>query len=71
MGRTLGCALDDSGFVWVWGSNADGELGLDDTVPRDLPAPVVALKNRKISHVQAGGASIVTLGKTVPLVKKP
>lgn len=41
IGRSMACALDEKGFVWTWGENAGGELGLGDTVKRDLPAPVL------------------------------
>ena len=41
IGRSMACALDEKGFVWTWGENAGGELGLGDTAKRDLPAPVL------------------------------
>jgi len=41
IGRLLGCALDDSGFVWIWGTNSEGELGIGDMNPRELPSPVL------------------------------
>ena len=30
VGDKIGCALDESGFVWTWGNNTEGELGLGD-----------------------------------------
>lgn len=42
----MGCALDETGYVWTWGSNTDGELGVGDVAPRELPSPVLSLKGR-------------------------
>ena len=41
LGRLIGCALDEKGFVWTWGNNTDGELGLGDRDQRDLPSVVL------------------------------
>jgi alpha-tubulin suppressor-like RCC1 family protein len=62
IGKTLGCALDEKGFIWVWGNNTEGELGLGDQINRDLPAPVLQLKGRSITNVACGGKSIICLG---------
>lgn len=64
VGKSIGCAQDESGFVWCWGQNSNGELGLGDTYPHDLPAPVLALKGQKISQISTGGQSVICLGKT-------
>jgi len=37
----MACAIDESGFVWTWGANTEGELGLGDKINRALPAPVL------------------------------
>jgi alpha-tubulin suppressor-like RCC1 family protein len=52
--KNIGCALDTSGFLWVWGPNSKGELGLGDLDKRELPAPVVSLKTRELSLIAAG-----------------
>jgi len=31
VGKFMACALDEKGFVWTWGENAKGQLGLGDT----------------------------------------
>lgn len=49
-------------MVWVWGPNSDGELGIGDLNPRDLPAPVLSIKGKKITQVNVGGSSIICLG---------
>jgi len=59
----MACALDEKGFVWSWGENTEGELGLGDTVNRNLPAPVLQLKGRKINFVACGGRSVICLGQ--------
>ena len=41
IGKSMACVLDENGFVWTWGLNTEGELGLGDTAGRDLPAPVL------------------------------
>ena len=41
IGKKRACALDEKGFVWTWGENSEGELGLGDIINRDLPAPVL------------------------------
>lgn len=63
IGKSMACALDEKGFVWTWGENAEGELGLGDTMKRDLPAPVLQLKGRNISSIACGGRSVLCLGQ--------
>ena len=63
IGKSMACALDEKGFVWTWGENAEGELGLGDTVKRELPAPVLQLKGRNISGIACGGRSVICLGQ--------
>ena len=62
MSKHIGCALDQSGFVWCWGQNKDGELGIGDNDSHELPAPVLALKGQKISQISTGGQSVICLG---------
>ena len=38
------CALDDTGRVWCWGRNADGQLGDGTTTDRLTPVPVASLE---------------------------
>jgi hypothetical protein len=44
-------AADQEGRVWVWGRNADGELGLGDFVRRSEPTVVTRLLPHWISKV--------------------
>jgi alpha-tubulin suppressor-like RCC1 family protein len=40
LGTSHSCAFDDYHQVFCWGENAQGQLGLGDTQPRDEPTPV-------------------------------
>jgi alpha-tubulin suppressor-like RCC1 family protein len=62
IGKSMACVLDEKGFVWTWGENSQGELGLGDTLKRDLPAPVLSLKGRNITSIACGGRSVICLG---------
>jgi Alpha-tubulin suppressor and related RCC1 domain-containing proteins len=44
-------ALDNQGFVWIWGNNNKGQLGLFDTTNRNIPQKL-NLKN--ISQIVCG-----------------
>jgi|NorSeaMetagenome_1021524.scaffolds.fasta_scaffold83809_1 alpha-tubulin suppressor-like RCC1 family protein len=35
-------ALDDTGLAWVWGANAEGQLGSGDVAQRSQPARLQA-----------------------------
>ncbi|MFT3838333.1 MAG: hypothetical protein QM723_15220 [Myxococcaceae bacterium] len=43
-GDSHACAIH-SGALWCWGSNASGQLGLGDTLPRNRPTPLDAGTN--------------------------
>lgn len=47
MGYYHAMALLDSGEVYVWGRNHKGQLGLSDTVNRDIPTKVEGFSNIK------------------------
>ena len=42
----MGAAIDTKGFVWSWGTNVCGELGVGDLEPRIHPYPVLTLQNK-------------------------
>jgi alpha-tubulin suppressor-like RCC1 family protein len=54
-GTEFSLALDGSGAVWAWGTNAHGELGDGTTTNRLTPVRVSGLTN--VVAVSAGGAS--------------
>ena len=39
-------AITDSGILWTWGYNVDGELGIGDTTDRHLPVKAAAVPAR-------------------------
>jgi len=43
VGGTSGAAVDEEGCVYVWGSNANGELGVGDENNRVEPSALLAL----------------------------
>lgn len=61
----MACVLDEKGFVWTWGENSEGELGLGDEARRDHPAPVLQLKGRNITKIACGGRSVICLGQEI------
>jgi alpha-tubulin suppressor-like RCC1 family protein len=50
--------------VWIWGENKQGELGLGDSAPRQVPDPSNYFQTKKISKVIAAD------GYSIALVKK-
>lgn len=56
-GNSFSMAVTTQGGVFSWGSNEDGQLGLGE-IPQsfvDIPSPVSALSDLRISSVCAGG----------------
>ena len=46
-------AITDSGELWIWGDNGDGQLGIGDTTDRHAPVKV-SVNGQKIVAVAAG-----------------
>lgn len=46
--------VDENGEVYTFGRNTCGQLGFGDTVPRNVPEPVPALKGKNIIHAAVG-----------------
>ena len=65
VGRYVASATDSRGMVWTWGKNDQGELGLGDFDVRAHPAPMLALKSRKLKKVSCGGNFAIGLGQNV------
>jgi alpha-tubulin suppressor-like RCC1 family protein len=60
-GNDFTLALDSSGFVWAWGGNGSGQLGLGDTTTRHVP---VMLGLTDIVAIAAGHGHSVALNST-------
>lgn len=56
-------ALNAEHHVFAWGSNDNGQLGLNDTQPRDEPTKITALANKFISKIFCGAAcsAVITI----------
>ena len=72
VGGSFGVAKDREGMLWTWGSNSNGELGLNDFKTRLYPHPILSLKRKEIKKVTCGGAFVIALGydKVEPIVKE-
>jgi X-linked retinitis pigmentosa GTPase regulator len=62
VGRSVSAALDDSGLLWAWGTNQNGELGVGDNEPRGHPFPILSLKGKKVTSVHCGDDYVMCLG---------
>ena len=51
-------ALDSTGNVWSWGSNSNGELGLNDTAHRSSPVQIGLYGVKFIGQGNNGGVAI-------------
>ena len=60
-------AIDQSGKIYTWGPNMDGQLGQGDFTQRILPTQIAQLKRKTITQVSIGEKFVVALGKNVSL----
>lgn len=63
---SFGAAIDIDGFLYTWGDNQYGQLGLGDFVPKKVPSKVNQLRKKRVNYIASGGNYIVALGKDVP-----
>jgi alpha-tubulin suppressor-like RCC1 family protein len=47
-------ALDDSGQVWTWGSNSEGQLGVGDLSQRNQPVQITFFSQINVVQIAAG-----------------
>jgi len=57
-GVDFGVALTDSGDVYSWGRNSEGQLGLGDQAPRDSPALIPRLVEEDVIGVSCGSTHV-------------
>lgn len=69
IGTGFGVGIDTNNNIMTWGTNSDGELGLDDGEPRSTPVVVSYLKGKNIKNVSCGGKFCIALGKDMLLKK--
>ena len=53
-GNSHSCALSDSGNAYCWGENGNGQLGLGDTVDRNVPTALTMPSSVTFSSMKAG-----------------
>lgn len=59
----MGSAIDNTGMIWVWGLNKNGELGVGDYSVRSNPYPLASLKGKVIESLSIGNYFAIALGK--------
>lgn len=57
-GVDFGVALTDSGDLYSWGKNSEGQLGLGDQAPRDSPALIPGLVEEDVIGVSCGSTHV-------------
>ena len=65
-GTSAVAALDSTGVIYVWGNNASGQLGLNDTINRSSPVQITSVASIAWSQFSVGGqvmVGITTLGR--------
>ena len=65
LGNKFGICIDSAGYLYGWGNNNNGELGLGDYDPRNNINQIVTLQNKIIKDFSCGGNFIIALGNTV------
>ncbi|OMJ90599.1 hypothetical protein SteCoe_6997 [Stentor coeruleus] len=70
IGTGFGVGIDTNNNVMTWGTNSDGELGVDNGEPKTTPVYVSYLKGKGIKNVSCGGKFCIALGKDILLKKK-
>jgi alpha-tubulin suppressor-like RCC1 family protein len=58
-GTSHGVALTDSGVVWTWGNNSNGQLGIGNTTSSTVPVEVTSISG--VLAIAAGGNSTYAL----------
>ncbi|KAH9632124.1 hypothetical protein HF086_002631 [Spodoptera exigua] len=64
--------VDEHGEVYTFGRNTCGQLGFGDTVTRNVPEPVPALRGKNIIHAAVGRHhTLFVTGKAKPCSQMP
>ena len=57
----IAIAHTDSGELFAWGDNMQGQLGLGDTERRTTPTLITALSGKHVTAIACGAESIAAL----------
>lgn len=63
LGEDFICALDKNNFVYSWGRNERGQLGLGDTTDQMSVCLVESLNDRDVAFLAVGRNFIIGLGE--------
>ena len=44
----MGTVIDQKNYVWVFGENSSGELGVGDCISRSSPYPLIMMQGKPI-----------------------
>lgn len=70
LGGSFALVMDSKGNIFSWGTNQNGELGLNDFDSRPTPTLIPSLKNKRLKKILAGGNFAICLGQE-NMEKKP
>lgn len=69
VGEDFICVLDQNNYVYSWGRNESGQLGLGDTEGQKVACSIDALNDRDVETLQAGKNFVLALGRGAVLKK--
>ena len=65
VGAFFGAAIEDTGKVWTWGSNANGELGLGAEEPQGKISQNTFFNEKHVENIACGGSFAIAMGDVV------
>lgn len=65
LGAFFGTALDEDNNVWTWGSNANGELGVESNDPKGRITHNAFFDGKRVEYIACGGSFGIGIGETI------
>ena len=65
LGAFFGAALDEDNNVWTWGSNANGELGVESNDPKGRITHNAFFDGKRVEYIACGGSFGIGIGETI------
>lgn len=53
-GATHSVVITESGHIYSWGRNFDGQLGIEGRKEKETPVPLIAFEDTKVIHASCG-----------------